>query len=73
MKQDQPLRLKCVFRLKRREEFRGIRWYKNGSPIFSYAINPRDESNPHSDPFKFAYPSDGMEVDASFSRFFFLA
>lgn len=63
----QPLRMKCVYRLNHREEFKGIRWYKDGDLIFSYATGME-----HSDqePFKFSYNVNYLEIDASISNIF---
>lgn len=61
----QPLPLKCVYRLNRGEEFKGIRWYKDDDLIFSYATS-RANSDP--EPFKYSYNVDDLEIDASIPK-----
>lgn len=65
VKQGHPLNLKCVYRLNRGEVFQGIRWYRNGVPIYSYALGMGFD--PKSEPLKFAYGLEEFEINASIS------
>lgn len=68
VKHGKPLCLKCVYRLNRNEEFRGVRWYKNDDIIFSYAVGD-DFLNPtNSKPYKFTY-DDASIINASILDF----
>lgn len=68
VKHGQPLCLKCVYRLNRGEEFRGIMWYKNDDILFSYSAGHSsfDSNRPTSEPYKFTYVESSV-IDASIS------
>lgn len=64
VKHGQPLCLKCVYRLNRGEEFRGVMWYKNDDIIFSYVVGHDFLDPVNSEPYKFTYV-ESSEIDVS--------
>lgn len=70
VKHGETLCLKCIYRINRNEEFRGVRWYRNDDIIYTYAIGGPDPDSPKfesGEPYKIAYGDHGLDVDACIS------